>query len=122
MLYVVAVFGVLMCAAGVVGLVLPASLTRLASRVAASRPLRIMVVALRIIFGAIVIIAANATAYPLTMKIIGVVAIMAGTLVGFAGGEALQRWIDKIKNHHLRARLMSLAALLFGAFLIHAVS
>lgn len=122
MLYVVAVFGVLMCAAGVVGLALPASLTGLASRVAASRPLRITVVALRIIFGAIVIIAANATAYPLTMKIIGVVAIMAGTLVGFAGGGAFQRWVDKIKNHHVWTRVMSLAALLFGAFLVHAVS
>lgn len=122
MLYLIALFGVLICATALVGLVLPAALTDLARQVAASKPLRIAAVVIRILFGAVAIIAANATSYPLTMKIIGVIAIMAGTLIAMAGREKLEEWVNRISRDDKVFRLLSLAALAFGAFLLHAVT
>lgn len=122
MLYVVAVFGALMCAGGLVGLVMPAPIMAIASHVAASRPLRIAAVVVRILLGAVIIIAANSTPYPLALKIIGVVVIMAGTLVGFAGREKLESWIRGIRENPSWLRGMSLASLVLGAFLLHAVN
>lgn len=122
MLYVVAVFGVLMCAAGIVGLVIPASLMAAVSWVVASKPLRITATIMRILFGAILIVAANSTLYPLALKIMGVITIMAGTVGAMTSGETLNRWIEKIGGNDNWTRLMSILSLGLGAFLVHAIS
>lgn len=111
-----------MCAAALVGLAVPAFVTGLASRGAQSKPLRIAAIVARLVIGAVAIIVANQTPYPWTMKIIGVVAIMAGTVVAMISRDTLSRWVKAFRANNMWCRAMSLAALAVGAFLVHASS
>ena len=120
MIHVITAVGVLMSALALVGLAAPAVLTRLASRVAGSRPLRITAVTARIVFGAIAILAAGQTPYPWPMKILGVISIMAGTVVAMINRDTLNAWVETIRGNDAWSRALSLAALAVGAFLIHA--
>lgn len=120
MVHIITAVGVLMCGAGLAGLVFPAFITETASRVATSRPLRITAIATRILFGAIAILYAEQTLYPWPMKIIGVIAIMGGTVTAMIGGEALGGFLGKIRDDSTWVRAISLAALAAGAFLVHA--
>lgn len=120
MLHIITAVGVLMCAAALAGLAVPSLLAGLASRVVVSRPMRIAAVTLRIVFGAIVILVADQTLYPWPMKILGVIFIMAGTLVAMIGGNTLEKWVDEMKTNSAWCRVLSLAALAVGAFLVHA--
>lgn len=122
MIHIITVVGILMGVAALVGLAVPTFVTGLASRAAQSKPLRIAAVVMRIVIGAVAIIVANQTPYPWTMKIIGVVAIMAGTVVAMISRETLSRWIETFRANDMWCRAMSLAALAVGAFLIHATS
>lgn len=119
MTYILAAVGVLLCAAALVGLATPATMSALAGRIAASRALRGTAIAARLVFGAIAIIAANATLYPMVMKILGVLAIMAGTLLAFVHKDTLARWIARLGSGN-GVRAVSLSGLGLGAFLIHA--
>jgi len=120
MIHIITAVGVLICALAAAGLTNPAFLTALGARVVRSKGLRTTAVAARIIFGAILILAAEQTAYPWPMKILGVLAIMAGTLVAIVGRATLDRWLAMITASPGLGRLLSLAALLVGAFLVHA--
>lgn len=120
MVHIITAVGILMCALALVGLAAPGVITGLASRVAGSRPLRIAAVAARIIFGAVAILAAEQTLYPWPMKILGVISIMAGTVVAMIDANTLSRWVEAISASGARARVPSLAALAVGAFLVHA--
>lgn len=120
MIHIITAVGFLMCAAALAGLAVPAFNTGLASRVVQSGPLRIAAVAARILFGAIAILAAEQTLYPWPLKIIGVIAIMGGTVVAMISRETLNRWAALIKDNDAWSRVVSLAALAVGAFLIHA--
>lgn len=120
MIHTITAVGILMCTLALVGLAAPAAVTGLASRVAGSRPLRIGAVAIRIVFGAIAILAAEQTLYPWTMKILGVIAIMAGTVVAMIDRARLNRWLEAFSGNSARSRAASLAALAVGAFLVHA--
>lgn len=120
MIHIITAVGILMCAAALAGLAVPAFNTGLASRVVQSGPLRIAAVAARILFGAIAILAAEQTLYPWPLKIIGVIAIMGGTVVAMISRETLNRWAALIKDNDAWSRVVSLVALAVGAFLIHA--
>lgn len=120
MVHIITTVGILMCVLALVGLAAPAAVTGLASRVAGSGPLRIAAVVVRILFGAVAILAAEQTLYPWPMKILGVISIMAGTVVAMIDANTLNRWVETIKSGSGRARAASLAALVVGAFLVHA--
>lgn len=120
MIHIITAVGILMCTLALVGLAAPAAVTGLASRVARSRALRIAAVAVRIIFGAIAILAAEQTLYPWSMKILGVIAITAGTVVAMIDRETLNRWVEAFNGKSGWSRTASLAALAVGAFLVHA--
>jgi len=122
MIQIVAALGVLMCALGLLGLATPASLVALGSRVVQSRPLRIAAVALRIVLGAILIIAAGQTPYPWPMKILGVIFIMAGTVMSMVNRATLDSLVERIRSNPTWGRGLSLAALAVGAFLAHAAA
>lgn len=109
-----------MCALALAGLAVPSLVAGLASRVAGSRTMRIAAVAARILFGAIAILAAEQTLYPWPMKIIGVIAIMAGTVVAMLDRATLERWVAAIRDNNQWLRAACLAALAVGAFLVHA--
>lgn len=120
MIHIITAVGVLICALAAAGLANPAFLNGLGARVVRSKGLRTAAVAARIIFGAVLIIAAEQTAYPWPMKFLGVLAIMAGTLVAMVGRATLERWLAGLAASPGAGRLLSLAALLMGALLVHA--
>lgn len=120
MIHVITAVGILMCALGLTGLAVPSLVAGLASRVARSRSMRIAAVAARILFGAIAILVAEQTLYPWPMKILGVVAIMAGTVVAMLDRATLERWVAAIRDNNRWLRAACLAALAVGAFLVHA--
>jgi hypothetical protein len=120
MIHIITAVGIVVCALALAGLAAPALLTRIASRVAESKPLRITAVAARIVFGAIAVLVAEQTLYPWPMKILGVIFIMGGTLVAMTSREKLNRWIDEIKSNDAWGRALSAAALAVGGFLVHA--
>jgi len=120
MIHIITIVGILICGAALVGLAAPATLTSMAASVAESERLRVAVTVSRLLFGGIAILAANATHYPLTMKIIGVAAIMAGTALATINRETLKTWMGALSGRAGVSRLMSLLALLFGGFLLHA--
>lgn len=120
MIHIITAVGVLMCIVALAGIAAPSLVAGLASRVAASGPMRIAAVAVRILFGGICILVADQTPYPWTMKILGVVAIMAGTVVAMLDQATLERWLVAVRQNNGRLRAVCLAALAAGAFLIHA--
>lgn len=120
MIHVITLVGILICLAAIAGLVIPTKLTQLASRIAASERLKVAATVSRLVFGGIAILVSNATPYPLAMKIIGVIAIMAGTTVAFVNTETLTGWVESVHRNPAWTRSMSVASLLLGGFLIHA--
>jgi len=122
MIHVVTAVGLLMCAAALIGLTAPARLTGAASRVAASPGLRGAAIALRIVFGGVAIIVADQTPYPWPMKIIGVFAVMAGTLVAMTSRQGIQGFLDTFEKNRAWSAAASLLALALGAFLLHAAT
>lgn len=120
MIHVITLVGILICLAAIAGLVIPTKLTQLASRIAASERLKVAATVSRLVFGGIAILVSNATPYPLAMKIIGVIAIMAGTTVAFVNTETLTGWVESVHRNPAWTRGMSVASLLLGGFLIHA--
>jgi len=121
MIHIMTVFSILICLTALAGLVAPSMLTRLAAHIAASERLKVAATVTRLVFGGIAILVSNATLYPLVMKIIGVIAIMAGTATSFVSADARGRWVESIHRNKNWVRGLSLAGLLFGGFLMHAV-
>jgi hypothetical protein len=120
MIHIITAVGILLCVVAVTGLAAPMVVATLASRVAESGPWRTTAIATRIVFGAVAILAADQTLYPWTLKIIGVISIMAGTVVAMIDSNTLARWVESVNGSSTRIRGICLAALVVGAFLVHA--
>lgn len=117
MIHVITAVGLLAGAAGLFGLAQPARLAAAVARLGQAPKLRPVLVVLRIAIGGVFILAAQQTPWPLLMKILGVVVIMAGTLMTML--SAKQRGAPPGPQPG-RIRLLSLAAVAAGAFLVHA--
>lgn len=120
MVHIITIFGILICLTALAGLAVPAKVTELATLIAASERFKVAATVTRLVFGGIAILASNATLYPLTMKIIGVIAIMAGTAISFIDTATLTRWVDSVYRNNNWTRAVSVVSLLVGGFLIHA--
>jgi len=120
MVHIITIAGVLICLTALAGLALPQRVTGLAAGITASEPLKVAATVARLLLGGIAILASNATLYPLAMKVIGVVIIMAGTAMSLVNAESRARWADSVKKNPNQARAVYAAGLLAGGFLIHA--
>jgi len=116
------VLGAFICLVALFALAFPDVLRNAAKRVEITTSLRIFVFLIRVAFGAIMIAAADATPFPLALRIIGVVLILSGVSVLVLGNRRIERLKDWFMDRNASViRIGGFAALLFGAFIIYAV-
>ena len=123
MTYLVALAGILLALLGLTGLISPEFVVgRLRGRTVTPR-MRAFAVGVRLILGAILIAAANYTAFPLTILALGGLIFAAGIALIFVGEELLNAILYWALGMPLPVlRIAFAGALLAGSFLLYAVS
>ncbi len=118
----IALFGVLICLAGLVILIFPDQF-RNAMNKWTGQPRFLFAVIIRVLFGALLLSEAANLKFPLAMKIIGAISILAAVVLLLIGQERMDRFIDwwmRMTDNVLR--VWSVLAIAFGAFFIYAAS
>jgi hypothetical protein len=119
---VVFAFGVAVCAVSVWGLSAPDNMWKLLNRVM-DTTWGIWAAAFgRLIFGAVLIIAAPVSQFPQLFIVLGWIAIAAAVAIFFMGRVRLRKfvaWFERLSS--AATRLWLLFALAFGAFLIYGI-
>lgn len=113
--------GLLISLLGMSGLFSPAPLVRFVNSFWMRPRGLYMAVVIRLFFGAVLIIGAPQTRFPLAIQIIGILAMIGAfalPVIGFQRMQGLLRWWTTRSDNIIR--IWSFAVLLFGFFLIHA--
>ena len=116
---IIALFGVLICLAGLTILILPEKFKNIMNRWT-GQPRFLFAVIVRVILGAILLSEAANLKFALAMKIIGGISILAAVVLLLVGQERMDRFIDwwmRMSDNLLR--FWSIFAFVFGAFLIY---
>ena len=95
---IVVIFGVLICIASIVGLVAPHWLLRKVRDAWQSRQAMVFAVIIRIFLGVTLILAAPGTRYPVAMRIIGSLGLVAALglpVIGWARIDNLLEWFQR---------------------------
>ncbi len=119
---IIALFGVLICLAGLVILIAPEKFKSVMNNWT-GQPRFLFAVIVRIVFGAILLAEAANLKFPLAMKIIGGITILAAIAILLIGEKRMDRFIAlwmRISDNVLRA--WSILAFAFGGFLIYAAT
>ncbi len=115
-------FGVLICLAGLTILILPEKFKNFMNRWT-GQPRFLFAVIIRVVLGAILLSEAANLKFPLAMKIIGAISILAAVVLLLIGQERMDRFIDWwMKQSDNLLRVSSVLAIAFGAFFIYAAS
>jgi hypothetical protein len=118
----ITLFGVLICLAGLVILIVPDQF-RNAMNKWTGQPRFLFAVIIRVVLGAILLSEAATLKFPLAMKIIGAISILAAVVLLLIGQERMDRFIDWwLKQSDKLLRVSSVLAIAFGAFFIYAAS
>lgn len=121
--YIIILFGIATIVAGIIIVVNPATVFGLLRRKLESLGLHILAVVVRIILGAALIICAAESKYPTAILILGWISIVAAAVLGIIGRPNFKRLMSWALNVAPSfGRLGGLLAILFGGFLIHAVT
>lgn len=118
----IVLFGVLICLAGLTILILPEKFKNFMNRWT-GQPRFLFAVIIRVVLGAILLSEAANLKFPLAMKIIGAISILAAVVLLLIGQERMDRFIDwwmRMTDNVLR--VWSVLAIAFGAFFIYAAS
>jgi hypothetical protein len=113
--------GLLILALGLVGVVAPGVLAAVGQHSVSAAGL-LVVAAVRIAIGLVLIGASSASRMPRTLRIVGIVVLIAGLTTAFLGvgrARALMDWW--LAPGLVVVRLSALFAIAFGSFLIYAV-
>ena len=115
-------FGTATIVAGLIIVIKPETVFGLLRRNFESLSIHILAVVIRIIIGVALIMAAAESNYPTTILIIGWISIIAASILGIMGRKNFKRLISwALSIVPFFGRIGGLIAILFGAFLIHAV-
>ncbi len=115
----IALFGVLMCLGGLTILILPEKFKNIMNRWT-GQPRFLFAVIIRVVLGAILLSEAANLKFPLAMKIIGAISILAAVVLLLVGQERMDRFIDWwMKRSENVFRVASVIAFALGAFLIY---
>ena len=116
------VLGALVAAIGVVGIAVPSVLLEFGQSL--QTPIALYVVAaLRVFFGAVLVWVASASRMPRTLRIIGVVVIVAGLLAPLFGVERSQAMLNWFSSQGpLFMRAWAGVAVVFGFFIVYVVN
>ena len=120
--YVVAIFGVAVFALSLWGFFAPGRLIRLVRGVVAQEWGIAVAVAVRIVLGVALILAAAGSKFPFAFQIFGWITILAAAGLAVGGRKLMQRitqWFDRLSPAFVRAWV--LLGLAFGAFLVYGV-
>jgi len=121
MVFLVALFGVLVAGVGVVGAVRPAALTRFLGSLWESPGVFYFAIGIRLVLGAVLILAASDCRFPLAIGIIGILSLIGAASIAVMGRARLQVfvgwWLERPTGF---IRAWSGFAIAFGAFLAYA--
>ncbi len=119
---IIVLFGALICLAGLVILIAPEKFKSVMNNWT-GQPRFLFAVIVRIVFGAILLAESANLKFPLAMKIIGGITILAAIAILLIGEKRMDRFIAlwmRISDNVLRA--WSILAFAFGGFLISAAT
>ncbi len=118
----IALLGVLICLGGLTILILPEKFENIMNRWT-GQPRFLFAVIIRVVLGAILLSEAANLKFPLAMKIIGAIIILAAVVLLLVGQERMDRFIDWcMKQSENVFRVASALAIVFGAFFIYVAS
>ncbi len=118
----ITLFGVLICLAGLAILIFPVQF-RNAMNKWTGQPRFLFAVIVRVLFGALLLSEAANLKFPLAMKVIGAISILAAVVLLLIGQERMDRFIDWwMKQSEIVFRVASVLAIAFGAFFIYSAS
>ncbi len=115
----IVLFGIMICLVGLAILIFPVQF-RNAMNKWTGQPRFLFAVIVRVLFGALLLSEAANLKFPLAMKIIGAISILAAVVLLLIGQERMDRFIDwwmRMTDNVLR--VWSIFAFAFGAFLIY---
>ena len=121
--YIVILFGAATLVAGIIILINPETVFGLLRRKSESPGMHILAVVVRIILGVALLLCAAESKYPTTILIIGWISVLAAAVLGVMGRTNFKRlmsWALGLAPSF--GRIGGLLAILFGGFLIHAVT
>ena len=123
MTFLVAVFGVLIAMLGLVGVAAPQKLIAIVQKVWTPHPGLYLAISLRLLLGVALLVAAPESAAPRALWVLGWLAVAAAVAIPCLGFSRTLRFIGWW-THRPPAliRAWSLAALVFGGFLVTAVT
>jgi len=122
MTYLIILFGTATIVAGIFIVIKPEIIFNLIRRNFESLSVHVLAVVVRIIIGVALIMVAASSNYPTTILIIGWISIIAASILGIMGRtkfKQLMSWALSIVPSF--GRIGGIIAIIFGAFLIHAV-
>jgi len=120
--YLVILFGAATLVAGIIILINPETVFGLLHRKSESLGMHILAVVVRIILGVALILCAAGSKYPTAILILGWISVAAATVLGVMGRTNFKRLMSwALGLAPSLGRIGGLLAILFGAFLIHAV-
>ena len=120
---IVILFGAATLVAGIIIFINPETVFGLLRRKSESPGMHILAVVVRIILGVALILCAAASKYPAAILIIGWISVIAAAVLGVMGRTNFKRlmsWALGLAPSF--GRIGGLLAILFGGFLIHAVT
>lgn len=122
MVSIVLIIGVVIAVIGVVGVLVPASFRSLINAFR-SRSMLYVAAVIRIAIGIVLILAAPECLFPLGIRVLGILAIVAGAVLPFLKQsvvDALFDWMAQMSSGVIRS--WALVAVVLGGFLIYAAS
>ena len=122
MTYFIISLGVLLIIAGIIMMINPDLLLNFVKKYHTSFILQIFASFFRIIIGLVMYLVAPHTRFPLTFEVIGILVVVIGIIIILIPPSKFQLFVDKMIDTFIPyARIVSVVALLFGAWLIYAV-
>lgn len=122
MTVIVLVFGVLIFIGGLTALLKPSYIFSIFSKYGDSIGLHVFAIITRIILGIALLFAAGDSKYPLLLKILGALTLLAVIILGAIGRERFKKLIKWSLSFKPNAqRVMGFVGIIFGAFLFYAV-
>ncbi len=118
----IALFGALICLAGLAILIFPEKFKNIMNRWR-GQPRFLFAVIIRIVFGALLLSEAANLKFPLAVKIIGAISILAAVVLLLVGQERMDRFINWwMKQSDNILRVSSVLAFALGAYLVYVAS
>lgn len=123
MVEIITLIAILICLISIYAIIFPGRVLRAVKKITITTPLRILAFIIRILLGLILIFVAESSQFPLTLKIIGVLIVASGIMVILVSNEWIQSIINWFVDRGLfTVRIAGIFAIIFGTFLIYALT